>query len=47
MKFFKKLLILTIGFLILVGIPYLAGNWAWLWLSWLPALIAMLYLNED
>lgn len=46
MDYFKRLFNLVIGLAIFVGIPYFFG-WGWLFLSWLPALFAVLYLDND
>lgn len=41
----KKLLNILIGSAILIGIPYMFGC-GWLWLSWIPAIMAMSYLED-
>jgi hypothetical protein len=41
----RRLFILLIGLAILIGIPYFFG-WGWLFGSWLPAIFAMLYLDN-
>lgn len=47
MKIFKKLLVLSVFGSALIGIPYLAGNWGWLLVSWIPALIVFCYLDDE
>lgn len=47
MKTFRKVLILNVFLAILLGIPLLAGNWMWMFLSWVPAFMAMIYLHDD
>lgn len=44
--FFKKLIIVIIGATIFLGIPYIFG-WGFIFLSWLAALIIMMYLEEE
>lgn len=46
-NYIKKLINLTIGLAIFIGIPCFIENWWWLTLSWLPALFTMLYLDEE
>ena len=45
-KYLKKMFTLSIGIAIMVLIPYYFG-WGWLFVSWLPALFAMLYLDDE
>lgn len=45
MKFLKKLTILIMGLVVLIGIPYFFGA-GWLLGSWLPALFVMIYLED-
>jgi len=45
-EYFKKVINIIIGFIVLLGIPYLAGSWLWLIVSWFPALFTMMYLEE-
>lgn len=45
-RYFLSLLNIAIGFTIFLGIPYLAGSFAWLWISWLPAGFVSAYLED-
>jgi hypothetical protein len=42
----KRLFSLSIGLTIFIGIPFLFGQW-WLLASWIPALMAMFYLDFE
>ena len=44
-NFLKKLIIVAVGLLILVGIPYYFGVRFFI-VSWIPALVAMTVLDE-
>ena len=45
MAYIRRLIALAIGTAILIGIPYQFGV-GFILLSWIPALFAMLYLDE-
>lgn len=45
-RYFLSLLNIAIGFTIFLGIPYLTGSFAWLWISWLPAGFVCAYLED-
>lgn len=45
-EFLRRLVILAIGFAIFLGTPIYFDNFSLLFLSWIPALIAMGYLDN-
>lgn len=45
-KFLAALLNVAITLAVLLGIPYVAGNWGWLMVSWIPALLVFAYLAD-
>lgn len=45
-RYFFAIVNLIIGFSIFVGLPYLAGTWKLLSISWLPAGFAFQYLED-
>ena len=42
----RRLLILGIGIALFVGIPMWIGHYGHMWWSWIPASIAMEYLDD-
>jgi hypothetical protein len=42
----KRLLNLTIALIIFLGIPFIFGT-GWILLSWVPAILAVLYLDDE
>ncbi len=45
-EFLKRLIILIIGFLIFIGIPLYFDQLGLFFISWLPALFAIMYLDD-
>jgi hypothetical protein len=41
-----KMLVLLVSGSVLMAIPYFAGNWTWLTVSWAPALLTFYYLDD-
>lgn len=46
-NYFKRLISVTVGIFILIGFPYLLGSWIWLIISWFPALVVVIYLDNE
>ncbi len=45
MNYLKRLFNLTVALAILISIPYLFG-WGLIFVSWLPALVALMYIDD-
>lgn len=41
-----RIIIVCIFFTIFLGIPYLAGSWIWMIISWVPAAVTVSYLDD-
>ena len=46
MEYLKRLITVTVGLSILIGIPYFADEQALVVLSWIPAVCSVLYLED-
>lgn len=45
-NYLTRLFNVIIFLVIFLGIPFLAGSWGWLLISWLPAVIIINYLDD-
>lgn len=45
-KTFRKLLILLLGAIVFIGLPLLFKSTWLLFISWMPAMFVMIYLDE-
>ncbi len=45
MTYLKRIFNVVVFFVIFLGIPFIAGNWGWLLVSWLPAVLIINYLE--
>ena len=45
-KYFKRLLTLSLGGLVMFGIPYFYGEPAWVLFCWIPAAFVLDYLDD-